>query len=247
MAARAKAKKKSAKKKAASRTPATFPGYSRKGQTWLKQIEKNNNRDWFLANKATFEEEVKAPTEALVEALARKLEVFAPAYVPPDAKKAVMRVYRDVRFSKDKSPYKTNMSVKLGRAGGGPGDCAGFWFAVSGTGVDVVGGAYMPGGPQLKLLRTFLAENHKELEKLLKRKPLRDAMGELQGETLVRVPRGFDPEHVAGDLLRHKQFYLQTRLPAKVITTPDLQKELLRRFKLMLPFTEFLNEGLGAS
>ena len=252
-------RKKAAKKRAANKKAATkkavapraagsgpFPGYSRKALTWFRQIEKNNNRDWFLANKDTFENEVRAPTQALVEALARDLEKTAPAYAPLDARKALMRIYRDTRFSKDKTPYKTSMSVKLGKDGGGPGDCAGFWFAVSKNGVDVVGGSYMPGGPQLQALRSYLAQHHAAFRKLLDRKALREAMGALQGEALKRPPRGFDPEHPAIELLKQKQFYLHAKLPAALLTTPDLQKELLRRFKLMVPVAEFLNTGMHA-
>ncbi len=255
MAARAKKKatkrssKRVSKKATGKSTP--FPGYSKKGMTWLRQIEKHNERDWFMAHKATFETDVKAATEALVAAIGAKLAAFAPDHVPPEAKKAVMRVYRDVRFSKDKSPYNTNMRAKFGRVSpdgtpGGPEDCAGFWCAISAQGVDIVGGAYAPGGPQLVALRSHIAANHAALTKLLKRKPLREAMGTLQGEQLVRPPRGFDAEHPAIDLLRHKQFFLQAQLPAKVITTPDLQKEIVRRFKLMTPFVEFLNEGIAS-
>ena len=228
-----------------------FPGYSKKGMTWLRQIVENNKRDWFTANKPTFEVEVKQATESLVAALGAKMATFAPDHVPPEPKKAVQRVYRDVRFSKDKSPYKTSMSARFGRVAadgkaGSSEDCAGFWFSVSAEGVEIVGGAYAPGGPQLAALRAHIAANQKQFERLLKRKPLHEAMGDLQGEQLKRAPRGFDPEHPAVDLLRHKQFYFHTRLPAKFITTPDLQKEILRRFKLMLPFTAFLNEGLLA-
>ena len=231
---------------------APFSGYSTKGVTWWRGIVKNNNRDWFMAQKPVFETEVKEATEQLAAGVAAKLASFAPAYVPADPKKAVMRIYRDTRFSKDKSPYKTELGVKFGRVGadgkaGGPQDCAGFWFSVGAKGLDVVGGAYAPGGPQLKSLRAWLDENHKDLERVLKRKALREAMGELQGEQLVRVPRGFDPEHPAADLLRRKQLYLHAHLPAKLLRTPDLQKEIVRRFKLMLPFTDMLNEALGAS
>ncbi|MDF1702010.1 MAG: DUF2461 domain-containing protein [Planctomycetota bacterium] len=227
-----------------------FPGYSRKGMTWWRGIAKNNNRDWFMAQKPVYEAEVKTATEALAAGVAAKVAAFAPAYAPADPKKAVMRIYRDVRFSKDKSPYKTELGAKFGHTlpsgqAGGPSDCAGFWFSVGAKGVDVVGGAYAPGGPQLKSLRAWLDENHAALGKLLGRKPLRDAMGELQGEQLVRVPRGYDAEHVAADLLRRKQLYLQAHLPAKLLTTPDLQKEIVKRFKLMLPFVEALNEALG--
>ncbi len=244
-----------ARKASTSRTgsrSATFPGYSRKGMTWWRGIAKNNNRDWFTEHKPTFETEVKGATEALAAGVAAKMAAFAPAYVPPDPTKAVMRIYRDTRFSKDKSPYKTELGVKFGRLlkgglPGGPQDCAGFWFSVGAKGVDVVGGAYTPGGPQLKNLRAWIDEHHVALGRILKRKALRDAMGELQGEQLVRVPRGYDAEHPAADLLRHKQLYLHAHLPAKLLATPDLQKEIVRRFKLMAPFVDALNDALGVA
>lgn len=247
-------KKKATRKKAAPKTSAAsrpFPGYSKKGMTWLRQIAKHNERDWFLAHKATFDKDVKEATEALVAALGARLAAFAPQHVPPDAKKAVLRIYRDVRFSKDKSPYHTTMRATFGRVApdgtpGGPDDCAGFWCAISGTGVDIGGGAYAPGGPQLAALRSHIASEHRALTKLLKRKALVAAMGTLQGEQLKRPPRGFDADHPAIELLRHKQLYLQAHLPATVIATPDLQKEILRHFKLLVPFVGFLNEGIAS-
>ncbi len=223
----------------------SFPGYSKKGLAWLRGIAKNNERDWFMERKPIFESEIKGATETLVEAINDKLEKIAPAYIA-DPKKALGRIYRDTRFSKDKTPYKTYMSAKFSRAGGAKEECAGYWLKVDAKGVDILGGSYSPGSPQLLALREHIAGNQKAFEALLKRKPLRDAMGELQGEKLKNVPRGFDKEHPAGDLLKFKQFYLVAHLPIAAATSPDLVKEVTRRFKLMKPFVEFLDAGLGS-
>ena len=223
----------------------TFPGYPKRGITFLRQLGKNNNRPWFQEHKRTYEQDVKAPTAALVDALNGKLESFAPDYVV-DPKKATFRINRDIRFSKDKSPYNTWVAARFTCRGRQKDESAGFYFRVSPKGVDIVGGAYMPGTPALNRLRAHLAENQKAFERLVKRKSITDRMGALQGEQLKRVPRGWPADHPAGDLLRHKQLYFHTQLPVAIATTPELFKELVARYRAMTPFVEFLDAGLGA-
>jgi uncharacterized protein (TIGR02453 family) len=224
---------------------ATFPGYPAKGITWLRQIRTHNERDWFLAHKDVFETAVKAPTEALVVALNQRLEKFAPVYVA-DPKKALTRIYRDVRFSKDKSPYNTYLGARFSHQGRPKEACAGFWLQISARGLELIGGSYLAGAPQLARLRERLATEHAAFERLCKRKALRTAMGELQGEQLKRVPRGFPPEHPAADLLRHKQLYFLAQLPVSVARSPTVVSEVARRFKLMTPFVTWLDETLAS-
>lgn len=228
----------------ASAADRPFEGYPARGITWLRQIKTHNDRDWFLARKDVFEEAVKAPTEALVLALNQRLEKFAPAYVA-DPKKALTRIYRDVRFSKDKSPYNTYIGARFSHLGRPKEACAGFWLQISAQGLELIGGSYQAATPQLTKLRARLAEEHVAFGRLLKRKALRDAMGELQGEQLKRVPRGYPPEHPAADLLRHKQLYLHARLPVSAARSPDVVKEVARRFKLMTAFVTWLDEALA--
>ncbi len=223
----------------------TFPGFPKKGMTFFRQLTKNNNRDWFQANKDTYTEFVREPTIALVEAVNAKLERFAPEYVA-DPKKALTRINRDVRFSKDKSPYNTNLSVRFPRQGSPKDGSAGFYFRVSPKGMEVVAGTYMPANPPLNALRGHIAENHKAFERILKRPKFKELLSELQGDCLKRVPRGFDPEHPAGDLLRHKQFYVYAKLPVATATSSAVLKELTDRFRSATPFVEFLDEGLSA-
>ncbi len=223
---------------------ASFPGYPKEGLTFLRQLAKNNTREWFRKNKSTYETAVKAPTVALVEALNTKLESFAPDYVA-DPKKAIFRQHRDTRFSKDRTPYKTHVSAVFPCQGAPKNECAGFYFAVSPTRVDVLGGIHMPGPDQIKALRAHLDGDHKAFQKLVSARGVRNAMGDMQGEQLKRVPRGYDTERPAGDLLRYKQVYFQTTLKPAVATTPELFKEMVKKFRAMTPFVTYLDNVLA--
>ena len=223
---------------------ASFPGYPKRGITFLRQIVTHNNRDWFQEKKAIYEEDVRGATADLVEALNAKLKGFAPDYLA-DPKKAIMRIYRDTRFSKNKDPYKTNVSALFTHHGCKRGNSAGFYLSVSAGGVDVVAGAYELPTPLLTAVRTAIAEDPKTLPRLAGRKGVKDGFGALQGEQLKRVPRGFDAEHPAADLLRNKQFYVHTQLPLKLATTPQLYPEIVKRFKAATPFVAWLDEAMA--
>lgn len=223
--------------------PSRFPGFGKEAIQFLRDLEKNNNRDWFQAHKKRYEEYLKAPLAELVEAINKELVRFAPDHVT-EPKAAVYRIYRDTRFSKDKTPYKTHVAANFPRRGLEKHAAAGYYFHFSAKELLLAGGAYMPGPEQLLAIRTHIAENHKALEKLLKTKRLREAVGQLQGEKLTRPPKGFPKEHPAIDLLRNKQWYFYTNLDAKLVTSPDLATELVKRFKAMQPVIDFLNTPL---
>jgi uncharacterized protein (TIGR02453 family) len=170
---------------------------------------------------------------------------FAPGYVT-DAPKAIYRIYRDTRFSPDKTPYKTQIAASFARRGMEKHGAAGFYFAVSHKGVDVGGGIYMPAPETLLAVRTHIAERHLEFRKLAAASAVKRLLGAMQGEQLSRVPKGFCADHPAADLLRFKQFLLFTTLDAAIVTTPKLFVELEKRFRAMAPFLEFLNAPLAA-
>ncbi|MCP5120127.1 MAG: DUF2461 domain-containing protein [bacterium] len=167
--------------------PSGFPGFGKQALQFLRGLEANNNREWFQARKKHYEECLKAPMVTLVEAINRELVRFAPDHVT-EPKAAVYRIYRDTRFSKDKTPYKTHVAANFPRRGLEKQAAAGYYFHFSTKDVTVAGGAYMPGPEQLLAIRTHLAENHKAFEKLLRGKRLRDTLGELKGEQLTRPP-----------------------------------------------------------
>jgi uncharacterized protein (TIGR02453 family) len=222
-----------------------FPGFPEEGIAFLRSLAKNNNREWFQERKPVFERSVKSPMEQLVDALNTHLVKFAPQYIT-EPKKAVYRIYRDTRFSKDKTPYKTHIAASLTRAGMEKHISAGFYCSVSPDQIEVAGGIYMPGTDQLRAIRSYLSDNHAELRELLSSRSLHKLMGELYGERMARTPRGFEQDHPAQDLLRYKHWVLyDTRLEPAVATTPKLVSEIAKRFKAMTSFVEFFNRPLS--
>jgi uncharacterized protein (TIGR02453 family) len=223
-----------------------FPGFSAEAMQFFRGLARNYNREWFQARKPVFEEQVKKPMYELVNAVNTAMQRFAPDYVTEPGK-AVYRFYRDTRFSKDKTPYKDRIAASFRhRQLGGEAGGAGFYFSVSQKEVAVGGGIYMPAPEALLAVRTHVAEFHRELQTLLKSRAVKRLLGDMQGEQLSRVPKGFSADHPAADLLRRKQFLLYVELPPDIATTPELYEAIVSRFKAMTPFLEFLNAPLAA-
>ncbi|HEX4136538.1 MAG TPA: DUF2461 domain-containing protein [Bryobacteraceae bacterium] len=224
----------------------TFPGFPKEGMAFLRALKKNNDREWFTPRKPVFEASVKAPMIELVSAIHREMLRFAPHYVGEPAK-CVYRIYRDTRFSKDKTPYKTFASALLLRNGfdkytGG----AAYYFAVAPDNIEVAGGIYMPDRDVLLAVRRHIADNHKQFRATYSSPKVKKLLGDLQGESVSRAPKGFDPEHPAADLVRRKHYLLDTQLDPKLATTPKLLGEIVARIEAMTPFIEFLNRPLLA-
>jgi uncharacterized protein (TIGR02453 family) len=165
---------------------------------------------------------------------------FAPAYVTPP-EKAVYRIYRDTRFSPDKTPYKTHVAAIFPRNSAMKREGAVFYLHFTEKEVLAFGGVWGPDRDELMAYRTLLRDNHEEFESLLSNKSLRKTVGELQGEQLSRMPKGFPVDHPAEGLLRQKQWYLESTLNIGLLTTPRVVPELAKRFAVMAPMVEFLN------
>jgi uncharacterized protein (TIGR02453 family) len=216
-----------------------FPGFPPEALKFFRSLARNNNRDWFQPRKATFEEQVRLPMRELVEALNGSMKSFAPEYAT-DPAKAIYRIYRDTRFSKDKTPYKDHIAASFYRSGTGPHRYGGYYVHVSHKEAAVGGGVYMPEPDVLLAIRGHIAANHQKLRKILAAPAVRRSLGELQGEQLARVPKGFPATHPAADLLRFKSFILYVNLDPELATTPEFFGEVLGRFRSMKPFLDFL-------
>jgi uncharacterized protein (TIGR02453 family) len=223
--------------------PSAFPGFSPEAMRFFRGLRRNNRRDWFLPRKPIFEEHVRRPMLALVDALNRALLGFAPAHVT-DPEKAVYRFYRDTRFSADKTPYKDHIAANFPRRGSPKHGAAGYYFSVADNEIEVGGGVYLPEPDTLDAIRRHIAVHHQEFRRLEAARAVQKLYGGMQGEQTSRVPRGFDPAHPAADLLRYKQFLLFTTLDPAIATTPALYKELVKHFRAMAPFIDFLNAPL---
>lgn len=220
-----------------------FPGFPAEAMKFFRALEKNNRREWFQPRKEIYEEQVKAPMLDLVAALNAEMMKYAPAYVR-ELEKAVYRVYRDTRFSHDKTPYKTHIAAVFTRRGFERHAGAGYYFSVSPKEIEVAGGVYMPGPEELRAIRLHLLENHEDFRRQAGARTLRAVMGELKGESLTRPPKGFPADHPAADLVRAKQWLFWAMLDPALATTPKLFGEIARRFRAMAPFIDFLNAPL---
>ena len=224
--------------------PSPFPGFPPEALQFFRGLARNNNREWFLHRKPLFEEKVKEPMRQLVDAVNLALHDFAPEY-ETDPDKAIFRIYRDVRFSKDKKPYKEQIAATFRRRGAAHHQ-GGYYFAISHKGVAVGGGVYMPEPALLLAIRQRIAERHEEFRRILAAPQLRKLLGNLEGALLSRVPRGFPADHPAADLLRYKYFILYKELPPSLATSPKLYKQIVDRFRVMVPFLKFLTASIAA-
>jgi uncharacterized protein (TIGR02453 family) len=222
---------------------AAFSGFPREAMEFFRDLEANNTREWFQPRKEQFERFVKAPMEELVGAVNAGLARFAPDHVT-DAKKAIFRIYRDTRFSADKTPYKDRVSASFGRRGMEKVGAGGFYFAVNHKEVEVAGGVYHPESEAMLTIRTHIAESYDEFRRILANRKLRKTVGELQGSELTRVPKGFTADHPAADLLKKKDWIFYVVLDPGLATSSRLLPEILSRFETLAPAIEYLNAPL---
>jgi uncharacterized protein (TIGR02453 family) len=217
--------------------------FSNDALKFLRGLKRNNDRDWFAARKDIYEREIKQPMLALIAEINDAMIDFAPENVRAP-QKAIMRIYRDIRFSKDKRPYKIHQSAWWARQGLEKTSGGGFYFDVSGAEVTIAAGVFMPEREQLLAIRRYLVEHHAELRRLLSAKKLTKLMQPIDGQRLARPPKGFASDDPAMDLLRCKQWGVQATLPADFATRPTLAKDIVEHFRLAAPIIALLNAPL---
>lgn len=220
-----------------------FPGFPPEAIGFLRALKKNNQREWFLERKSVYEEKVREPMLDLAASVSEKMETFAPEF-QIDAKKAVYRIYRDVRFSKDKSPYKTHVAAVFPPRGLPKHAGAGFYFHIDPKEILIGGGVYAPGPKELLAIRRHLSEGCDEYRAIISGREFRRLFGEVRGERLKRVPKGFSPDDRAADLITAKQFLAASSLPPKTAETSRLETEILKRFRALAEWIRFLNAPL---
>jgi uncharacterized protein (TIGR02453 family) len=221
--------------------------FSKSALTFLRGLKKNNDREWFAERKAVFERELKEPMLALIGEVNEAMLDFAPEHIRPPQKIA-MRIYRDIRFSKDKRPYKIHQSAWWAREGLHKTSGAGFYLSVSGSAVLVAAGVYMPEREQLLAIRRYLSGehggHHVEFRKVFAGKKLRSLMEESETTPLTRPPKGFAADDPAIDLLMCRQWGVSASLPVERALSPTLLKDVVERFKAAAPMIAMLNAPL---
>jgi uncharacterized protein (TIGR02453 family) len=228
--------------------------FSPAAMTFLRGLSRNNDRNWFNARKPIYERELKAPMLALIDEITHSMAAYAPEHMRP-AHKSMMRIYRDIRFSPDKRPYKTHLSAWWSRRGMEKTSGGGFYLHIGPKDCFLAAGVYMPERDQLLALRRWMADNHRsysaQLAKLLKpraskssRTPRTPAMQPIDPEALSRMPKGFPPCHPADEFLRARNWGVRCVLPTSLALSPTLAREVITRFRLMAPIVDTLNNAI---
>jgi len=211
------------------------------GLDFLMDLAENNNKDWFQANKKRYEKELKKPARAFVDEVNAQLEVFAADHVTP-AGKAINRINRDIRFSKDKTPYNTNVWAGFHNQTRPKGAGAGYYFGFSNDGLGVGAGAWMPPKDRMQALREHIAENHAEIASILAGL---EGFEPLSGAAYKRVPKPWDADHPAAELLKFKGMHTRIELDAGLVTSDKAATEIGKHLKKLKPLVDFLDAGLG--
>lgn len=212
---------------------------------FLKKLDKNNNREWFQANKKSFDAAQDNLT-AFTDYLIGEIGKFDDAVATLDPKSCVFRIYRDVRFSKDKSPYKTNLGAYIS-PGGRKSMQPGYYFHLQPGKSFVAGGKHIPDGPETLKIRNAIANNTDEFLKIVGKKSFRDVFGDLSGDKLKSAPKGFNPGHKALEYLKLKEFMAFTELhDDKFLISAEFPKHLVKTMKEMYPLVLFLRKALSA-
>ena len=213
--------------------------FSAAGLKFLKDLARHNDRAWFEARKHLYESEVKTPMLQIISEVNDAFASFAPEFVR-DPKKCIMRIYRDIRFSKNKQPYKTHAAAWWARHGLEKTSGGGFYLEIGPEAVRVAAGVYMPEKEQLLAIRRMLLERHEDVRRAMKVR----GMVPIDAMKMTRGPKGFPTDHPAGDLLMQKQWGLMTVLPSEAANSPLLVRQIVRRYRLAAPLVSLLNEPL---
>ena len=210
---------------------------------FLKDLTKNNNRDWFNEHKAQYQD-AKDNVQYLVENLIEVIASFDEKIAKIDAKKSLFRIYRDTRFSKLKIPYKTNFGAAIGMGKGK--EVSGYYLHIEPGKSFIAGGVYMPEASILKQIRQEISTNSEEFLKIINAKSFKKYFGELSIEnTLKRIPQGFEKENPMAEFLKLKSFVVSYPLKDEDLMNENVAKNLAEIYKEMMPLNEFIEKALS--
>lgn len=217
-----------------------FGGFPKKSLTFLRALKRNNRREWFQPRKQEYEELLRLPMQSLVAALADKCARTIPDIVF-EPKKAVFRIYRDVRFSSDKSPYKTHVAASFNPPHSSKEyETAGLYLHVEPSTVFAAGGLYMPNSSQLRKIREAIQENPGPFLAVVKNPAFKRRFRGLSGAKLKTSPRGISPDHPMIEFLRLKQFHVSCEYSDKDIFSKSFADKIARDLRLMMPLVRWL-------
>jgi len=209
---------------------------------FLYILKENNNREWFQANKNLYED-ARTDFEQFVESLIPVVQSFEPRITNLAVKETMFRIYRDVRFSKDKTPYKTYFGSYIA-PGGRKSIYCGYYMHIEPGNCFLAGGAYRPQSEYLKNIRSEIYYNLKGFEEILNDATFKKTFGQIVGEKLKRPPKGFPAEFGGVELLKFKDFTIFHQLDELQLLSKDFGNYAVNIFKKMKPLNDFINRAL---
>lgn len=213
---------------------------------FLRELAANNDREWFQANKPRYEAHVKDPAIRFIKEFGEHLKGISWHFVadPRPVGGSLFRIYRDTRFSRDKSPYKTHTGIQFRHVRGKDVHAPGFYLHLEPRNVFAGIGMWHPDAAALARIRDAICDAPPSWKRVVKARLFRSVY-KMDGESLIRAPKGYDPDHPLIEDLKRKDFVAVTNLTQKSVTSPDFPKELARIFKAGGPFVKFLCEAVG--
>lgn len=221
------------------------PYFTTQGMNFLGQIEKNNNRDWFHENKSNYEKLIRTPSLNFIDDMENDLSHISPHFLAV-AKKvggSLMRVHRDVRFSRDKSPYKTNIGIQFRHEMGKDVHAPGFYLHVEPGECFIGVGIWKPDSTALGKIRDAIVERDKVWLSAINDKKFKKNF-DLAGESLKTAPRGYDKEHPLIEDLRRKDFIAISHIDDKTVLSKNFKQFVAKRFSEAELYIEFLCKAL---
>jgi uncharacterized protein (TIGR02453 family) len=225
-------------RRARSFTPALFG--------FLRELEQNNEREWFNANKRRYEDDVKEPALAFIAEFAPRLDTISPHFVadPRPVGGSLFRIHRDTRFSKDKTPYKTHTGIQFRHEQGRDVHAPGFYLHLEPGSVFVGAGIWHPDTAALARIREAIDREPDRWKSALSDSRIGETF-QLEGDSLKRPPSGYDASHPLIDDLKRKDFIALARLDEKTVTAPGFADELAATLRTSAPFVRFLCDATG--
>lgn len=223
------------------------PHFSDATFAFLRDLAENNDRDWFKANKSRYESDLKDPAIRFILAMGERLDALSPSLRadPRPVGGSMFRIYRDVRFSKDKSPYKTHVGIQFRHAAGKDAHAPGLYLHIEPDECFMGLGSWRPASPAVRAIREAMVEGPDAWRAAVA--ALDEGPLSLAGDALKRIPRGFDKEHPLADDLRRKDFIATATLDPADIRRADLPDRLLERAMAGRPLLQFLCDALGVA
>ena len=210
---------------------------------FFNELQKNNTKDWFDANRKRYQTSVKEPFYKFTDILISKVNERDET-VQITAKDAVMRINRDIRFSPDKTPYNTHYGAIISSAGRKDKSIPGFFLRFSPEYIGLFGGAHGIDKNQLLKIRRAIADDPGKFQKLINHKDFRHYFGDIQGEKHKRIPPEFKEAAIKEPLIANKQFYYVAKLPAETMLQDDLPDLMMEYWEIANPVREFLLEAM---